>query len=159
MHIPEIHIPRVLQTLFVSTGCDFVSFFSGIGKAFFLKVFFEYAKFVAVDLTEPFVSAVPHANLLEQATASQLSYILQVGRLCVLQETCQCFSMDKTPSLMNSFAMASLSSPEQHQKWLDHIHQTIWDRISSENETIPSFEALHYHWLRSCLGTSHVAAS
>lgn len=33
VHIPEVHIPRVLQTLFVTTGCDYVSFFSGIGKA------------------------------------------------------------------------------------------------------------------------------
>ncbi len=37
--IPEIYIPTVLQTLFVCTGCDYISFFSGIGKAFFLKVF------------------------------------------------------------------------------------------------------------------------
>ncbi len=54
------------------------------------------------------------------------------------------------PSLLNSLAKASSSPKEQHQKWLDHIRQTIWDRISSENETIPSCEALHYHWLRSC---------
>ena len=141
VHIPEIHIPRVLQTLFVSTGCDYVSFFSGIGKAFFLKVFFEYAKFVAVDLMGSFVSVIP--------TASQLAFFRLVG-CAYFKKHANDFYGQTPSSLMNSFAMASLSSQEQHQKWLDHIRQTIWDRISSENETIPSFEALHYHWLRSC---------
>ncbi len=31
VHIHDSHIPRVLQTLFVCTGCDYISFFSGIG--------------------------------------------------------------------------------------------------------------------------------
>jgi len=50
---------------------------------------------------------------------------------------------------MNSFE-DSLSLTEKHKKWLDLIRQTIWDRISSENESIPSFDALYFHWLRSC---------
>ena len=79
VHIPEINIPRVLQTLFVCTGCDYVSFFSGIGKTFFLKVFFEYAKFIAVDLVGPFTGVISHTNLLEQATASQLAFFRLVG--------------------------------------------------------------------------------
>ena len=33
-------LPKILQTLFVVTGCDYISFFSGIGKARFLRYFF-----------------------------------------------------------------------------------------------------------------------
>lgn len=33
---------------------------------------------------------------------------------------------------------------------MDHLRQTIWDRISFEDEMIPSFESLIFHWLRSC---------
>jgi len=44
VHVEESHIPRLIQTLFVCTGCDYVSFFSGIGKAFFYKVFFSVCK-------------------------------------------------------------------------------------------------------------------
>ena len=149
VHIPEINIPRVLQTLFVCTGCDYVSFFAGIGKAFFLKVFFEYAKFIAVDLVGPFTGVISHTNLLEQATASQLAFFRLVG-CAYLKKHANAFYGQTPSSLLNSFAMASLSPQEQHRKWLDQIRQTIWDRISSENETIPSYEALHYHWLRSC---------
>ena len=74
VHIPELHIPRVMQTLFVATGCDYISFFAGIGKAFFLKVFFEHAKFITADLLGPFVGSVSQTDLYEQATASQLIF-------------------------------------------------------------------------------------
>ena len=38
-------LPQVLQTLFVLTGCDYTSFFSGIGKATFLRNFFPMCLF------------------------------------------------------------------------------------------------------------------
>lgn len=34
------------QTVFVSTGCDYVSFFAGIGKVTFLETLFQYASFI-----------------------------------------------------------------------------------------------------------------
>lgn len=34
-------VPQVLQTIFVTSGCDYISFFSGIGKASFLRYFFN----------------------------------------------------------------------------------------------------------------------
>ncbi len=40
VHVPEQCIPRIIQVLFANTGCDYISFSSGIGKAFFLKFFF-----------------------------------------------------------------------------------------------------------------------
>jgi len=39
-------LPKVLQTLYVVSGCDYISFFSGIGKATFLRYFFQHAQFV-----------------------------------------------------------------------------------------------------------------
>ena len=53
------------------------------------------------------------------------------------------------PSLYHLFAAAS-SPAEQHSQWLDHIREGIWDRISQESESIPSFTALQLHWRRSC---------
>ena len=49
---PELHsIPiekrsEILQVVYVSTGCDFTSFFSGIGKVTFLKAFYRYSSFI-----------------------------------------------------------------------------------------------------------------
>ena len=34
-------LPQILQTLFVCTGCDYIPFFSGKGKATFMRHFFQ----------------------------------------------------------------------------------------------------------------------
>ena len=39
-------LPQILQTLIVCTGCDYTSFFSGLGKATFLRYFFQFASFI-----------------------------------------------------------------------------------------------------------------
>ena len=39
-------LPHVFQTMYVCTGCDYTSFFSQIGKATFLRYFFQYAAFI-----------------------------------------------------------------------------------------------------------------
>ena len=44
--IPRELLPGVLQTLFICTGCDYVSYFAGFGKSTFLKVFFQHASFI-----------------------------------------------------------------------------------------------------------------
>ena len=36
-----------IQTIFVATGCDYISFFSGIGKATFLRYFYQHAEFIS----------------------------------------------------------------------------------------------------------------
>ena len=36
-------LPQVIQTLYVVTGCDYIPFFSHIGKSTFLSSFFQYA--------------------------------------------------------------------------------------------------------------------
>lgn len=98
----------------------------GIGK---VKVFFENAKFIAASPISP-------SNLGDQATYSVLAFIRLVGCAYFKKHANAFFS--HTPSLMSSFATASVSPLEQHCKWLNHLRETIWDKITSENETIPS---------------------
>ena len=45
-NIDTTTLSEVMQTLFVCTGCDYTSFFSQIGKATFLRYFFQYAAFI-----------------------------------------------------------------------------------------------------------------
>ena len=40
------NVAHILQTLYVSTGCDYISFFSGNGKSTFLRYFFQHASFI-----------------------------------------------------------------------------------------------------------------
>ena len=45
-HIPSSSLPYLRQAFFVCAGCDFVSFFNGLGKASFLATLFEYSKYI-----------------------------------------------------------------------------------------------------------------
>lgn len=39
-------LPQIFQTLFVVTGYDYTSFFSGLGKATFLRYLFQHSQFI-----------------------------------------------------------------------------------------------------------------
>ena len=51
--VPTNEQAQALQTLYVCTGCDYISFFQGIGKVSFLQTFFQNAKFILGDPTLP----------------------------------------------------------------------------------------------------------
>ena len=40
-------LPQVLQSLYVVSGCDYISFFSNMGKATFLRYFYQYSSFIS----------------------------------------------------------------------------------------------------------------
>ena len=48
------------------------------------------------------------------------------------------------------FYKDGLTPLQQHTEWLHNIRQTMWDRVQFENEMVPSTDALHQHWKRSC---------
>ena len=45
--LPPQDTPKIFQTLYISTGCDYISFFSGLGKASFLQTFFLHSGFIS----------------------------------------------------------------------------------------------------------------
>ena len=77
IHIPPTQIACIIQTIFVSTGCDCVSFFSEIGKATFFKTFFEKAEFISNDSTGQ-LSKTP-ATMQELVEKRFLPFIRLVG--------------------------------------------------------------------------------
>ena len=148
-HISSHIIPRIVQAIFESTGCDYISFFSGMGKVYFLKgFFFEKAKFIIRNNEDTLATPFIHTDLHEKADITLLAFIRLVGCAYFKKHT-SAFPGETPESLLNSFSSAT-TPMDQHKQWLDHLRQTIWDRISFEDEMISSLEALRYHWLRSC---------
>lgn len=47
--IPQSEKLQALQAIYVCTGCDYISFFAGLGKITFLSTFFQYASFIISD--------------------------------------------------------------------------------------------------------------
>ncbi|CAG2237373.1 unnamed protein product [Mytilus edulis] len=41
------NLAKCIQVLYICSGCDYVSFFVGFGKAFFFSTFFQYAQFIS----------------------------------------------------------------------------------------------------------------
>ena len=72
-HIPSTSLPSVMQTLFVCTGCDFISFFNGLGKASFLSTMLEYSKFICGNNEQ-----CP-GTLMSTSTDGKLSFYRLVG--------------------------------------------------------------------------------
>ena len=142
-------LPQVLQTLFVSTGCDYTSFFSGVGKATFLRYFFQNASFITGKNSN---TEGTLANIaLDKQTCSQgfSAFIRLIGTTCFKKHATG-FDTPSPASHFNKFVDPSFDHLKQHEAWLNDIRQNIWDRITFENEMIPSHEALWHHWRRSC---------
>ena len=140
--IPRDIVPKVIQTLFVCTGCDYVSYFAGLGKSSFLRVFFQHAEFI---------NTTSIGTLADTCGPSLESGFLSLVRLIgtvYMKKHLASFKHDCPRALFNSFP--SDDPTEQHKKWLDCIRSTVWENIEFEDELPPSWEALRRHWLRSC---------
>ena len=44
--VPRNLLLKLFQTLFICTSCDYVSYFAGLGKSSFLRVFFQHSEFI-----------------------------------------------------------------------------------------------------------------
>ena len=138
--IPSSFIPQTLQVLYVSTGCDFTSYFHGLGKTSFLNAFFEYAGFIC--------SSGLLANTDEET--SFFSFVRLVGTTYFRKHKSVFLPSYPTPmTLFNSFSKDSLTPLEQHSMWLEAIRERVWSKISYEEEMVPSIGALQRHWKRS----------
>ncbi len=143
--LQENDIPYAIQALFVSTGCDYVSFFDGIGKSYFINTFFANAHFIFGQ--QEGIFTYTHSTLQSQAKRSLLAFLRLIG--CAYFKKHRNAFYEHTPnSLLNSFAGAG-SEYLQHKQWIDHIRQTMWDRVTFESEMIPALSTLELHWLRS----------
>ena len=128
------------------SGCDYISF-NQIGKGTFLRYFFQYASFInGGDRDTPGTLA---DISIEDNETGYLSFLRLIGSV-FFKKHASGFNTTSPQSHFLTFLDPNLTTMEQHCAWLENVRQTIWDRISFESEMIPSDEALHLHWIRSC---------
>ena len=130
-------LPQVFRTLFVCTGCDYISFFSQIGKATFLRYYFQYATFISGRECKGTLADTEE----ESCNRGFLAFLRLIGTV-YFKKHATCFETQSPVRHFQNFASETT--------WLEEIRQSIWHRISFENEMIPSNEALFFHWKRSC---------
>ena len=140
--IPQSLIPLTIQILFVSTGCDFISYFHGLGKTSFFSTLFDYARFIC---------ATDSGMLTDtDEESSFLSFLRLVGSAYFRKHKSVFLPSFPTPiTLFNSFSDTSINSLAHHSNWLDKIRERVWSKIKYEEEMVPSISALKRHWKRS----------
>ena len=127
--VPEAARPQVMQAIYISTSCDYISFFCGIGKVSFLATFFQHASFIAGGLEN----------------TSFLFFLRLVG-CAYYRKYASAFALQKPETLFNSITASS--ALEKHTKWLYNIRCTVHQRAERECDSMPSTEALGLHWQR-----------
>lgn len=141
-------LPKVFQTLYAVSCCDYTSFFSQLGKATFLRYFYQYASFISSASDNPGTLADTGLadGLYEQG---YLAFIRLIGTV-YFKKHATGFDTSSPAAHFQSFHNTHLTNLQQHLSWLDNIRQNIWYRVKFENEMIPSHEALLLHWKRTC---------
>ena len=144
--IPTESCQDILQVLFISTGCDYISYFSGFGKASFLNIFFQHAEFITSG-------SLVQGTLADSNIATGfLAFVRLIGTAYFKKHLSAFVSRFglKTPCQLNNSLDNAVSLEDHHKQWLETIRAAIGERIINEEEGVPSYTALWRHWLRSC---------
>jgi len=113
-----------------------------MGKATMLNNFYQYAEFIGC-----LHKAVPHNNI-----EGFLAFIRLVGT-CYFKKHLAVFASlyeHQTPIHLFNSLDHSLDPLQRHEKWLQAIRAVVNNRITNEEEMVPSFTSLCRHWLHTC---------
>ncbi len=117
-------------------------FFKGLGRATFLNTFFQYARFIAGQPELPGSIGEP---TLDPNNSAMYSFLRLVG--CgYFRAHASAFEQRSPEAFYHS--IEATTPQQQHTQWLEAIRQGVWQRADSENQNMPSTEALQLHWRR-----------
>ena len=140
-------LANIFQMLYICSGCDYVSHFCGQGKAVFFNVFFQHASFITGHQMCGSLADVSD----DTRDKGFLSFIRLIGTLYFKKHySAKVFlkGVETPKQLYNSHVSTNIN--DQHRLWYDDIRQIIGDRITKEEERMPSYTSMWRHWLRSC---------
>ena len=81
-----------------------------------------------------------------------LSFLRLVGT-CYFKKHLAAFIANynySTPIQLYNSLEQSLSIPDKHKLWIQQIRRTVVNRVTNEEECVPSITSLWRHWTRSC---------
>ena len=138
----------IIQMLYVSTGCDYISFFKDHGKKSFFDTFAKNSEFISAGRS--FKGTL--GDFKGESENGFLSFLRLVG--CEYFKKCQYEFKDPCPdlqpeSVFKYVAKDSKTDLENHTRFIKTLREALFKRCDEEHN-LPSVEALHYHWLRSC---------
>ena len=139
---------KIIQVVFICSGCDFVSYFVRLGKQPFFNTFFQYAAFICGLFIENAEGTLSNTNLDEDSDFGWLAFYPFIG--CVYF-TAHRSCLNKYISPIELFQTLHFpTKSECHKQFLEIIRKATW-KGTYKDELLPSDSALQFHWLRSCL--------
>ena len=146
--LPRHDIPFIFQMLFICSGCDYISYFARQGKATFFNAFFQHAAFISGQQMDGLLSDTSE----ERIEMGFLAFLRLIGTLYFKKHYAAMVSLKGTETPLQLFHAhpPSTDLKEQHLLWYNNIRQVVSDRITSEEERMPSPTSMWRHWLRAC---------
>ena len=74
-----LDVCKIIQVIFICSGCDFVSYFVRLGKRSFFNTFFQYAAFICGLFTENTEGLLSNTNLNEDDDLGLLAFYRFIG--------------------------------------------------------------------------------
>lgn len=146
--IPRERLPITCQMVFIVSGCDYISYFAGLGKAAFLNVLYQYCKFITGNKEEGSLSDNSGEREMKNGF---LSFVRLVGTLYTKKHLSAIVALRSVQTPIQHFnSIAGHTTEERHQRWYGDIRGIVSDRICNEEERMPSYTSLWRHWQRSC---------
>ena len=142
------NLPQIMQTMFVCTGCDYISFFSGIGKATFLRYFFQYASFISGANSQGSLSNIQLQE--DDYKKGFLAFLRLVGTVYFKKHASGFDTQSPSSHFLHFTDADNTDLSAQHRRWIEDIRQNIADRTTFYNNMVPSTDALYFHWKRTC---------
>ena len=109
-------LPQLLQTIYVSTGCDYISFFSQIGKASFMKYFLQYASFISEGGNPSTPGSLSNISLANNDWKLGLLSFLRLIGTVYFKKHSSAFDVQSPVAHYNQFYNSSRSVEEQHHQ-------------------------------------------
>lgn len=92
-----------------------------------------------------------HGTLANVSAESEVGFsFLRLVGVVYMKKHASGFNGTTPEAYFNRSFLATQTTLQNHEAWLENIRQCIWDRIQFENEMIPNNDALHRHWRRVC---------
>lgn len=130
--------PKILQMLYIATGCDFTSFFVGLGKTSFLKAFFAFSELISGG-TNP---KIPGSLSCSQPEHDGFLAFIRLVGVTYYAKHRGAFFESSPVAHFNLFSSTDITPQNQHRKWYSEIRSKVWERILYEDKLPPSIEAL-----------------
>ena len=113
-------LPDILQTLYAVSGCDYISFFSELGKATFLKYFYQYATFITGGKLGTTGTLADTSLENSQYGNGFLSFLPLIGTIYFKKHSTR-FDTPCPAAHYLKFISPKLTELQQHSAWLEDI--------------------------------------